>query len=267
MWVQDGRLNGDNIQYHQSKNHSGERSQLPTMIVIHYTSGSSLSSAVSTLCDPKSQASAHIIIDRTKHIVQLLSFDQIGWHCGKSYWRGNNALNPISIGIELVNFGKLEMSSNGQCCTWFKHPVDEKDIYVDASGTAWHQYSEFQIRKTIEICRTLASAYPIDAIVGHSEIAPNRKIDPGAAFSMERLRSEVFNTNRRDEELLGILPERLVGVGRLNFRSKPSLGDSEIHAVLSAGQKVRIKEQVGEWAQITVEQTGWVKHQFLKPLD
>lgn len=267
MWIDAGRLKGDNVRFHQSKNHSGSRGQAPSMIVIHYTAGSSLSSAVSTLCSPNSQASAHLVIDRSKHVVQLLDFDQIGWHCGKSYWRGNDQLNPISIGIELVNFGQLEMSGNGQCCTWFKQPVAPDEIFVDGKGRAWHQYSEFQIMTTIAICRALCAEFPIDTIVGHSEIAAGRKVDPGSAFDMDRLRAQVFDTNRRDEDGTGVLPKKLVAVGRLNFRDRPSLSSSQINAVLTSGQKVVVNKQVGEWAQVSVEQTGWVKHQYLKGLE
>jgi N-acetylmuramoyl-L-alanine amidase len=75
--------------------------QGPDTIVIHYTAGSSAESAVNWLANPTSKVSAHIVIDRSGKIYQIIPFNKVAWHAGKSEYGGRNGFNSFSIGIEL----------------------------------------------------------------------------------------------------------------------------------------------------------------------
>src|SRR5687767_14113752 len=94
--------------FHRSPNHGSKfPASLPDTVVIHYTAGTTLRGAVSTLCHAASKASAHLVIDRDGSIVQLVALDTIAWHAGASRHLSRSGLNQFSIGIELVNAGKL----------------------------------------------------------------------------------------------------------------------------------------------------------------
>lgn len=106
------------------------------------------------------QVSAHALIRRHGELVQYVPFERRAWHCGVSSWRGRTACNDFSIGIEL-------------------------------EGTDDLPYADVQYRRLAELVRALIEVYPAlspDAIAGHSEIAPERKTDPGPAFDWRRLR-------------------------------------------------------------------------------
>ncbi|MBE0614646.1 MAG: 1,6-anhydro-N-acetylmuramyl-L-alanine amidase AmpD [Burkholderiales bacterium] len=103
------------------------------------------------------RVSAHFLIRRTGELLQFVPCTMRAWHAGVSAWRGRKACNDFSIGIELEG--------------------------ADAVPYADTQYSVL-----VELMRALRSAYPIIDIVGHSDIAPERKTDPGAAFDWVRVR-------------------------------------------------------------------------------
>ncbi|SIN87306.1 AmpD protein [Sulfurivirga caldicuralii] len=114
------------------------------------------------------RVSAHLLIDRQGRITQYVAFNRRAWHAGLSHWRGLERCNDFSIGIEL-------------------------------EGADWLPYTAAQYRCLEQVLPLLAQAYPIEGIAGHSEIAPGRKTDPGAAFAWHRLSSlfRRFNWQRR----------------------------------------------------------------------
>lgn len=123
----------------------------PIFIVMHYDAASNSTSAINWMTNPKSQVSAHIHISLEGVVTQLVDFNVKAWHAGKSEWKGYKNLNDHSIGIELQNTGSQE-------------------------------YTDIQIVKAMEVCLAISGAYPIQEIVGHSDIAPWRKGDPGKQF-------------------------------------------------------------------------------------
>ena len=127
------------------------------MVVVHYTGMQSAKSALNRLCDPASQVSAHYLIEENGDIYQLVPNEKRAWHAGVSYWMGQHNLNDCSIGIELVNPGH----------DYGYRPFEKK-----------------QMQAALELMRYLIEKYQIPArrIVGHSDIAPTRKIDPGELF-------------------------------------------------------------------------------------
>ena len=132
------------------------------MIVIHYTGMQSERESVTRLCNPKSKVSSHFVINQNGKTYRLVQDNQIAWHAGKSCWGKYKNLNKNSIGIELVNKG---------------HQF------------GYTSFKKKQLLSLIKICRNLIKKYKIKKknIVGHSDIAPLRKIDPGEKFPWKQL--------------------------------------------------------------------------------
>ena len=132
------------------------------IIVIHYTGMQSERESVSRLCNPKSKVSSHFVISQNGRVYRLVQDNQIAWHAGKSCWGKYKNLNKTSIGIELVNKGHRFGYTN---------------------------FKKKQLLSLIKICKSLIKKYKIKKrnVVGHSDIAPLRKIDPGEKFPWKRL--------------------------------------------------------------------------------
>ena len=132
------------------------------MLVLHYTGMKSAENAISRLCDPAAKVSAHYTIDREGCVYAHVAEEMRAWHAGVSYWAGAAAVNGRSIGIELVNPG---------------HEFG----YVP--------YTDVQIEALIELAKEILSRHPIppNRVLGHSDVAPSRKTDPGELFPWRRL--------------------------------------------------------------------------------
>jgi len=132
------------------------------MIVLHYTGMQDAASAIARLTDPEAKVSAHYLIAEDGQIVRMVAEQQRAWHAGRSYWRGMTDINSASIGIELVNPG---------------HEF------------GYRPFPEAQIDALMPLLRTLTTRYRITRgnVVGHSDIAPARKMDPGEFFPWARL--------------------------------------------------------------------------------
>ena len=130
------------------------------IIVIHYTGMQSERESVSRLCNPKSKVSSHFVINQKGKVYRLVQDEKIAWPAGKSRWGKYRQLNKNSIGIELVNKGHRFGYTN---------------------------FKKKQLLSLIKICKSLVKKYKIKKkyIVGHSDIAPLRKNDPGEKFPWE----------------------------------------------------------------------------------
>lgn len=158
-------------------------------IVIHYTA-EDFSSSLSTLTDK--EVSVHYLIPAqpplhrgTPLIWQLVPEHELAWHAGPSYWRGATRLNDTSVGIELVNPG----------------------YRLTAQGRQFYSFAPAQIAALLPLLRDLISRYHIQPqnIVGHSDIAPQRKQDPGPRFPWAQLAAQgigAWPDPQRVEELL-----------------------------------------------------------------
>lgn len=137
------------------------------MLVLHYTGMETGEAALSRMCDPAAEVSAHYMIWENGRTTQLVSEDKRAWHAGVSIWQGDTDLNSRSVGIEIVNGG---------------HDVPMTD------GTL-PPYPDAQIEALIALCTGILSRHTIPAsrIVAHSDIAPARKTDPGEHFPWARL--------------------------------------------------------------------------------
>lgn len=259
------RLVGDDCSFRATPNIGGPLS--PRYLVLHYTAGRSLESSVASLCTrkPGGNASAHVVLGRDGRIVQLAPFDVVTWHAGISAWDGLTGLNAHSIGIEMDNAGALDRVG-GQYLSWFKQAYPEDQVHVGAHPhggpvRGWHAYSGVQIERAIELAELLVSTYGLQEVLGHEDIAPGRKSDPGPAFPMAAVRAQAFG--REDDSL----PRRWVTARTLNIRSAPDGLATPVAAPLARGTELLLLETGSRWSRVEVagptDLEGWVNNSFL----
>ncbi|UII31351.1 N-acetylmuramoyl-L-alanine amidase [Fulvivirga ulvae] len=240
---------------------------MPDSIIIHYTAGKSGKSSAEYLCRKNVQASAHIVLDRSGHIYQLVPFDTIAWHAGKSSYKGRSGFNNFSIGIEIDNAGVLEKVGD-KYKAWFGSLYSESEVVQathrnEASPRYWHTYTEEQISKIFELCEALMDRYPtITSILGHEEISKGRKQDPGPAFPLDRLRQRFFDS-REDTSANNDKSEGYVEVSSLNIREMPSIHAGLAASPLPEGTKVRILQEHSGWYKVEAVTEGWVSAQYV----
>lgn len=147
------------MQQHPSPNFGPRRDGLtPSIIVLHYTAMVSADAAIARLCDPAAEVSAHYVICRTGAVTQLVAEENRAWHAGAGEWRGQRDINSRSIGIELDNTGE-------------------------------QPFPEPQMVALERLLTDIRSRWPIapEDVIGHSDMAPGRKFDPGPLFDWPRL--------------------------------------------------------------------------------
>ena len=143
-----------------------ERNSAVSMIVLHYTGMQSAEAAIERLTDPAAKVSAHYLVAEDGTILRMVQEDKRAWHAGKSHWRGVDGVNGCSVGIEIVNPG---------------HEF------------GYRPFPDAQMSSVIPLVAEIKQRYGITRgnVVGHSDVAPARKNDPGELFpwhSLARLR-------------------------------------------------------------------------------
>ena len=185
-------------------------------IVIHYTGMQSTRACIKRLTDSKSKVSTHYLIDRKGKAISMVDEKNTAWHAGRSKWKKFTNLNRHSIGIELVNKG---------------HQF------------GYENFSKKQIYKLIILCKSLIKKYKIKKtnILGHSDIAPLRKKDPGEKFPWHFLSKEkigywynidklkINNQNLNKNDVRKIFFKNLYKIGYRYFdKKKSSKSDSKV---------------------------------------
>ena len=132
------------------------------MLVLHYTGMRTGAAAIERLRDPAAKVSAHYVVEEDGTVFRLVPEERRAWHAGVSHWRGASGLNGRSIGIEIVNPGH----------EWGYRP-----------------YPALQMAAVCDLCLGILARHPIPPvnIVAHSDIAPDRKQDPGELFDWDGL--------------------------------------------------------------------------------
>lgn len=146
-----------------SPNHNARRDGAPIdILLLHYTGMETAGEALQRLCDPTAQVSAHYTIDEDGTVFAHVPEDRRAWHAGKAFWAGDTDVNSRSIGIELVNPG---------------HEF------------GYRAFPEPQMASLITLANEILERHPIPAhrVIGHSDVAPDRKTDPGELFDWARL--------------------------------------------------------------------------------
>lgn len=139
-----------------------DRSLPISMVVIHYTEMLGAEKALERMCDGEAKVSAHYLIAEDGTVTRLVPEDKRAWHAGVAYWRGHKDVNSASIGIELDHPGHLH---------------------------GYRDFSEAQFEALVPLVARMVKEYDIPRanVVGHSDVAPQRKIDPGELFPWDRL--------------------------------------------------------------------------------
>ena len=165
------------IQDLPSPNHD-ERTGPVDMLILHYTGMKTAREAIDRLRDPEAAVSSHYVVDEDGTVIRLVPEERRAWHAGVSHWRGHSALNGRSIGIEIVNPG---------------HEWGYRDFPV------------LQLAAVCDLCLLILSRHPIPArnVIGHSDVAADRKQDPGERFDWRALA----------ENGVGIWPEDAAELG------------------------------------------------------
>lgn len=195
-----------------SPNHDTRNAPKVQMLVLHYTGMRDAKSALDHMCDPASGVSAHYMVDEDGSVYQLVPEELRAWHAGDSSWRGVTDVNSLAIGIELVNPG---------------HQFGYRD------------FTDFQMDALLELTRDIVARLAIrpEYVLGHSDVAPLRKMDPGERFDWSTLARH--------------------GVGLWPFRN-PALGMAKgpVLKVGSEGQEVAaVQDLLGRFGY-AVPQTG-----------
>lgn len=164
------------------------------MLVLHYTDGPTLEDCAAIFRDPERRVSCHYIVGIDGAVLQMVRDEDCAWHCGVSTWGGKTGCNPWSLGIEIVNWGRLQKKEGKYYC-WpddFGTPYDGPPP-VFARDDWWAPYPAVQVDQVASLAGLLVDRYriPLANIVRHSDIAPDRKIDPGPAFPWSELKARM----------------------------------------------------------------------------
>ncbi|CAN5150876.1 N-acetylmuramoyl-L-alanine amidase [soil metagenome] len=130
----------------------------PRFLILHYTGMKSAAAARSWLCDPRSKVSCHYLVDEEGAVTQMVDETMRAWHAGVSSWKGERDINSLSIGIEIHNPGH-------------------------AAG--YPDFPPLQMEAVARLCREIVQRHGIkpENVLAHSDVAPQRKIDPGEKFN------------------------------------------------------------------------------------
>jgi N-acetylmuramoyl-L-alanine amidase len=141
-----------------SANYNDRKGQAVQFLVLHYTAMATTEAAIERLCDPQSGVSSHYVVGEDGAIYRLVAEDKRAWHAGVSYWDGKTDLNSSSVGIEIANPGDTP-------------------------------FARAQMDAVIALCRDIVKRHGIRAfyVIGHCDIAPDRKQDPGELFAWVEL--------------------------------------------------------------------------------
>ena len=145
-----------------SPNHDSRGDAPIDMLLLHYTGMQSAKAALDRLCDPAAKVSAHYTIDEDGTVCVHVPESRRAWHAGMGHWAGATDINARSIGIELVNPG---------------HEF------------GYREFADTQIASLTTLCHSILMRHPIPSwrVLGHSDIAPARKEDPGELFPWQQL--------------------------------------------------------------------------------
>lgn len=148
--------------FHPSPNHGERRGGGPDMLLLHYTGMADAAGAVARLCDPAAEVSCHYVVLEDGEVLQLVPEGRRAWHAGAGAWAGETDINSRSIGIELA------------------HPGHRGGL---------PPYPDAQIEAVIRLAADIVGRWRIrpERVLGHSDVAPRRKEDPGEGFPWARL--------------------------------------------------------------------------------
>ena len=196
-----------------SPNHNARRAgAIIDLLILHYTGMPCAQDARVRLCDPNSGVSAHYLVDEDGQIQQLVSEDRRAWHAGVSFWKGVEDINSHAIGIEIANPGH-------------------------------RPFPAVQMAAVTALCHSILSRHPIPAhgVLGHSDVAPTRKEDPGEFFDWAGLAEAGIGLwpSQSPTKRGRTVPDTAViaALAEIGYSPPPSLTATETTAILRAFQR------------------------------
>ncbi len=256
--VDNHRLSGPSVTYKETDCYTKNKVISPVFLVFHYTVLDYASTIRSFSSNGPRKASAHLIVSRKGEVTQMIDFNRRAWHAGTSSWNGLQDINTYSIGVEVENFGYLHQKADGSFVSDNNISVPpDQVIQAQHKNPAchakfWQQYTPEQLDACKELAIALTDHYALKDIVGHDDIAPDRKVDPGPAFPLERIRTAVSGRDEHIDE-----PKLYtVNVPKLNIRTGPGTSFAMAGLPLTQGTKVSLLQTGGD---------GWIKVKVLIP--
>ncbi|MCW5893935.1 MAG: N-acetylmuramoyl-L-alanine amidase [bacterium] len=276
MQVHDHQLVGDDgvpVPFRESPNWTHGTFLAPEYLLVHYTAAPSAEDAVARFLDPRARASAHLVVGRDGTVTQLVRFDRVAWHAGPSRWEGRPGLNAFAIGIELDNPGRLVRLGPGRWGTWYGDVLPDDDVVqavhrddpVGSLLSGWPRYPAAQLAAALAAAEAVVQAYGLRDVLGHDEVAPGRRSDPGPAFPMASVRARLFG--RADDALpVWVTSEALA------IRAAPARRAAPRQAArCRRGRRARRHAAPGELVEVLdaggdqPDREGWVHSRFLRP--
>ncbi|AKE44775.1 amidase [Sinorhizobium phage phiM9] len=288
LTIKNGVLSGENVkQYSTTKKNPG-RVNKKKFVVIHYTAGGSFENDVKTLSSSSKQVSCHLVISRKGEIAMIGNFNDVQWHAGASQWKGINGLNGYSIGIELTNPGWMEIMAPGVYKTYYGQVYNTNGnvlpgtTFVEAKHPAlgyktygWMDYSKEQLQALSDVIDVLKETYPsIVEVVGHEQISPGRKQDPGIGIILSQKLLDKFNETNFDGS--DNFYTKTDPVAKANTTTAVVTGTSNTYRVKTTGSALRIRAAAspnskvigglnnGDIITVEIIQNGWAKLKYIR---
>lgn len=245
---------GQQVEFISTPNKNGTIN--PKYVIEHFTASTHINGTKSWFQSKDAKASSQLLIGRDGEIVQFCKLNERAWHAGLSSWDGINGLNAFSIGIEYVNAGRVSKKGDKFFTSEGEELKADDVIYLthknETKASYWQKYTTKQLAVGMEITALLVKFYNMKDVLGHDDISPNRKNDPGPAFPMES-----FKPNTQGIHYYST-------IANLNLRVGAGTEFKAI-TVIPQGTKIELLLKVGDWSRINYEGTiGFVSTKYLK---
>ena len=259
----------------------------PEIVVLHDTASRlTPGSAASYLRNNDRKVSVHFVIERSGALIQQVPVDRRANHAGRSTYHGREGCNGFSIGIEIVNPGRMASGADNKARAWYGVLFDVEEFGVEWAETRehgpglWMPYTEAQIETLIGLLQRLFGGIEtLKDITTHWYVSPGRKTDTNPLFPLEQIRSLIFGREDPVDDLIEagsqeVPPNELVGVvvpgDTLNMRRWPSFNPNII-AAIPDGITVPVLRRGSfcgrEWFCVQYGgQEGWIVADYADPI-
>lgn len=269
----------------------------PDYLMVHYTATDNAASPISWFKNNTTNTdkiAAHIVLDIDGTITQMVAFNKRANHAGYSTWDGVDGMNQHAIGIELVNPGFVEQLLDGSFRREVGRNAANKPIYktypaslvpklvqaqhknkflAGASAAFWFAYPQAQLTALYALSKLLIQHYQLVQALGHDDVSPVRKPDPGPAFNWASFKQHVLGSTNTIGNIYLVATTDFAA-----FRTAPST-NSVIIKKLTNGYEIGIIETVGTWCKVylaqqktemiengrCVKKIGWIHSSLLIP--
>jgi N-acetylmuramoyl-L-alanine amidase len=231
--------------------------EAPKYLIMHFTTGTQLSSTINTFISEQGGVSTHLVIGRDGRVIQMVPFNKSGYHVGFGFWEGERNLNKMTIGIELDNAGYLR-KENGH---WLRKKtvippdrVEEAVHWKERSKRGWEIFPKVQLDTALAVVKALVQHYNLQDILGHDMINLINRTDPGPLFPIEDWREQIYG--RRDP---AFKPFRIVRETEIYANpggDPPKIPHPQFGGRLPERSSVKILEIQGKWALVKVVATS-----------